>query len=131
MSTRACTVTNGNAVAEARGQHPAFTPRADILELESEFQVHVELPGVRREDLSIEIEKGVLHLHGEVVEERAKRRGWIAREYGVGAFDRRFRMGDGIDDEGIEADLSDGILTLRLPKRESARARKIEVREID
>jgi HSP20 family molecular chaperone IbpA len=133
MNTQVCTVGNGNGhgLAERRAQRAVFVPRCDVAEHENEFSIHVELPGVRREGLSIEVDKGVLSLRGEVVEERAKRRGWIAREYGTGDFERRFRIGEGIDTEAIEAELVHGVLILRLPKRDSMKARRIEVREIE
>lgn len=104
-----------------------FQPAVDIFESKEAFVVYADLPGVKQEDMDIDIRDGVLSLTA-AVEEPAPNLRPLYREYGVGGYMRRFTLGNKIDTARIEAALKDGVLTLTLPKADAARARKIEVR---
>ena len=96
-----------------------WEPRVDICETPGEIIVEVELPGVRREDVRIEIEGDVLHITGErrTTAERQERNYYrLERHYG--RFARQLRLPSTVDREGIRAEFEAGILIITLPKRE-------------
>ena len=97
---------------------PTFTPRADIVAIESGYQVEVELPGVPSENLTVELEQGVLSLRGQTSE--------TARIEPI-AYERSFLLSDDVEGERIQAELKNGLLTLTLPKAERALPRQVPV----
>lgn len=104
-----------------------YTPRFDICELENEFVLMGDLPGVVAEDLDIRYEKQELTILGKVAPRFAEAR-YFAAEYGVGDFYRSFTIQELVDAEAIAAELKDGVLTVRLPKRPEVRPKKIAVK---
>ena len=102
-----------------------FIPRFDIWEGDDELLLYGDLPGVAVEDLDIRFENSELTIHGVV----AQRHGgeFLFGEYGVGDFHRTFTVGETIDAEKISAEMSNGVLTLRLPKSEKVKPRRIQV----
>lgn len=110
-------------------QGQTFAPAVDIEEQDSAFVLWAELPGVKREDLHIEVDDDVLTIKGErkfeAKEEETKRFQRVERRYG--AFQRRFSVPQHVDASGIEANLSEGVLELRLPKKPEVTPRRIEV----
>ena len=102
-----------------------FTPRADIVAIESGYQVEVELPGVSSESLSVELEQGVLSLRGQT-SGTAGESGENPRTEPI-AYKRSFRLSDAVEGERIEAELKNGLLTLTLPKAARALPRQISV----
>lgn len=104
----------------------AFAPAVDVFEDDEAIFVQAELPGLRLEDVTVGVESDVLTLSGERKSEREE--GFAMRERWHGAFARSFKLPRTIDVERIEATLKEGVLTVRLPKRESVKARKIEVK---
>jgi HSP20 family protein len=103
-----------------------FSPAVDVHEDAESISVEVELPGLTLSDVTVGVENDLLTLSGE--RKSAREEGHIIRERWVGAFARSFKLPRTVDVEKIEATLKDGILTVRLPKRESVKPRKIEVR---
>jgi HSP20 family protein len=104
-----------------------FTPRVDILAREDEVVVYADVPGVVVGDVDIRFEKGELTIHGRC----APRQGevhYLVREYEVGDFYRVFSVSDEIDASKITAELTDGVLTLHLPRAAAGMPRKIPVR---
>jgi HSP20 family protein len=105
-----------------------FSPRVDVRELEKEFVLRAELPGISKDDVKLAIENRVLTISGEKKHEKSEDKGNIYfREAAYGEFSRSFNLGDGIDESKIKADYKDGILTVTLPKSEKAVARQIEI----
>jgi len=103
-------------------------PRVDIHESEQEYRVRVDLPGVQKDDLSVEVEKGnlVLRAQREATEDsltpiRVERRQSVT-------YVRSFSLGDDVDADNISAELKDGVLTVSLPKQEKSLPRRIQVR---
>jgi HSP20 family protein len=111
----------------AARRNEIFRPEVDIYETGEEFVVKANVPGARPEAIDLNVEKGVLTMRAEVGVRTPENARPLGREYGVGAFERSFRIGEGIDTERIGAELKDGVLTLRLPKAETTRSRKISV----
>ncbi|MFQ5490483.1 MAG: Hsp20/alpha crystallin family protein [Phycisphaerae bacterium] len=105
-----------------------FRPNVDIVERPGELTVLADMPGTRAEDVDIQFEGGVLTIHAKVPRRQAEDTAYVLKEYGVGDFHRTFQVSEAIDSERIGAEYSDGVLTLHLPKTESARLRKIAVK---
>lgn len=114
--------------AESTRPGPVFTPATDILESESAITVLADMPGVKSEDLVIDLRDNVLTIEGRVAKVEGENERVVLREYETGSFRREFRLTNLIDQARIDASLKDGILRLTLPKAEAARPRKIEVR---
>jgi HSP20 family protein len=103
-----------------------YTPRVDILETEDELLLLADLPGVKEENVDVRFENGELTLHARRAP--VKTTGAILWENQVGDFFRAFRISEQIDAGKIWAELKNGVLTLHLPKMETAKPRKIAVR---
>jgi len=98
-----------------------FTPAVDIYETDQHLVMLAELPGVAEQDLQLEVVRGILTLEAE----QAAVAGSAQK-----AYYRQFKLSDRIDADAGEAELKDGILTLRLPKTEAAKAKKIAVKTL-
>lgn len=103
--------------------------KADVRETEKEFIVEADMPGVKKEDIRLELIDGVLTIgveHNEEVEE--KRENYIRKERKFGSACRSFRV-DGVKQENVTAKYNDGVLTVTLPKSEDVkpRAHKIDI----
>lgn len=106
----------------------AFVPRVDVLESKEGFVLRAELPGLKKDDLKVTLDNGVLTLSGEKRYETEKdEMNYHLRETRQGKFERRFRLREGIDRNAIKADYKDGILTLSLPKSKEALSREIAI----
>lgn len=106
---------------------PTYRPAVDIIENEHELLVVADVPGASSDDINIQFERGELTICAKVQPRRKDDVSYLLREYGVGDFCRTFRIGEGIDDARITAETKNGVLTLHLPKRESAKPRRIAV----
>ncbi len=105
-----------------------FCPEVDIYETGDEYVLTADVPGARPDTIDLNVENGVLTLRAGAPDRTPGESRTVLREYGVGAYERTFRIGEGIDTERIGAELKNGVLTLRLPKAETTRSRKIEVK---
>jgi len=105
----------------------AFVPSADIYESENALTVVLEMPGVSKEDIDVGIEDGVLTVEAGIDFSKYDDLQPVYSEYNVGPFRRTFRISSQIDQNGINAKLQDGIITLELPKAEAAKPRRIQV----
>jgi HSP20 family protein len=117
------------AMTESGRETCTYRPAVDVIETADSLRIVADVPGSRAESIDARVEDGVLTIRAEVPQ-REVRGGaqWRLREYGVGAWERSFRLGDDVDSSRIEAVCRDGVLTLTLPKAAHARPRKIEVR---
>jgi HSP20 family protein len=105
----------------------AWSPLADVEETDDAYVLEIELPGVRREDVTVELQGNELVVSGEIKER--ERKGVLRRQSRpTGRFEYRLALPQKIDPDRIEAGLSDGVLTLRVPKVEQAQRRRIEVK---
>ncbi len=107
---------------------PVYSPAVDIFEHESAITVLADMPGVRAQDLEIDLRENVLTLTGRVSQPAAEGPAHVLREYEPGTFFRQFTLGSTIEQSKIDAKLTDGVLRLELPKAEKARPRQIAVR---
>ena len=116
------------AKPEQTGTAPVFTPAVDIFETEKEITLLADLPGVTNKNVTIDLNDDVLTLAGDVEPFENPDEQDLMIEYEVGKYYRQFTLSEIIDQEKIEANLSDGVLRLSLPKAEKAQPRKIEVK---
>ena len=86
-----------------------------------------EMPGCDPKGIDVQFENGELTLYGRVVPRQLPKGGWLTCEFEVGDFARTFNVTESIETEKISAEYEQGILTLRLPKVETAKPRRIEV----
>jgi HSP20 family protein len=108
----------------------AFIPPADLLVDDDRVTVYMDVPGLRTETLELELENDVLTVRGErpFPYPHEDGQGPVRRiERGFGRFERALRVPRGLDPDAIQASLSDGVLTLRVPKPETMRPRRIEI----
>lgn len=113
---------------EATRPTRAFMPNADIFETEDALTVVLEMPGVDRDNINISVENGVLTVEGTINFGKYEGLQPVYSEYNVGPFRRSFRISSRIDQDNINAEMSDGVITLVLPKVEEVKPRRIEVR---
>ncbi|NLI33588.1 MAG: Hsp20/alpha crystallin family protein [Deltaproteobacteria bacterium] len=108
---------------------PLFVPPVDIYESNGTLTLVADMPGVSIENLTIDLDKDTLTIRGATgVEETGGRT--LLREYVSGDYYRQFSISNLIDREKIDASIKDGVLRLTLPKAESAKPRKIEVKAV-
>jgi HSP20 family protein len=106
---------------------PRVTPATDILEREDGFHVFMDIPGVRREDLKIEINENDLLVSGRAGQAASDKETFLEVQFGPGEYVRAVNLSDLIDRERIKATLKDGVLSIHLPKLEKAAPRRIPV----
>lgn len=105
-----------------------WVPSVDVSETEGEYQIKAEIPDVKKEDVKVTVEDGVLTIQGErkhEKEEKGKKYHRVERSYG--SFVRSFTLPDLVDEEKVKAEFKDGVLNLQLPKSEKAKPKAIEV----
>lgn len=95
-----------------------FSPRVDVKDKADHVEISAELPGVKKDDINITLENGILTLNAESrYEEKEEREGRIIRqERRYGKYVRSFDLGSGVNEKDIKANFTDGILTLTAPK---------------
>jgi len=104
----------------------SFTPSVDVQTTESELTLSLDVPGLKQEDLELQIENGVLTVKGErKYKGDTRERAWLGRSYG--AFRASYTLPDYVDLEHVTAHLADGVLTVRAPKHERAKPKKIAI----
>jgi HSP20 family protein len=107
-----------------------WSPAVDIFETEGEIVVKAELPGMERNDITLNLEKNVLTLKGERrLEKETKEDNYHRIERSYGGFSRAFAIPATVDDEKIRAEYKDGVLKIELPKKEQAKPKQIRIAE--
>jgi HSP20 family protein len=104
-----------------------FLPTTDIYETEQALTVVMEMPGVDKGKVEINVEEGVLTVEGRIDFSKYEALEPVYTEYNIGNFRRSFNLSNSIDQDKIRADMKDGVLTVTLPKAEQAKPRKIAV----
>ena len=106
----------------------AFAPALDVEETDDAFTLYVEIPGVQASDVDVSIEESVLTIAGsrDFYEDKTAD-GFRRVERRFGTFHRSVRLPDRVDPDGITAEYKDGLLTVAVPKAESAKPRRIQV----
>lgn len=112
------------------GGDRGWIPAMDIVENEDAFVATADLPGLTKDDIDISLEDGALSISGERKIQHTEgdgNKGFRRLERSYGAFHRSFTLPQGVDVEKVEAKFADGVLSLTLPKAETARSRKISI----
>lgn len=104
-----------------------FTPNVDIFETETEITLLADIPGVKPDDLNIDLKDNVLTLAGDVKPDESDAEKPVYSEYRTGSYYRQFSISEVIDQSKIEAHVTDGVLRLALPKVAKAAPRRITV----
>ena len=106
-----------------------WAPRVDIAETDNEFIIKAEIPDVKKEDVKVTVDSGVLTIRGQrkqEKEQKGKKFHRVERYYG--SFTRSFTLPDYVDETKIEASFKDGMLNLQIPKTQAAKPKAIEVK---
>jgi HSP20 family protein len=106
----------------------AWAPAVDIKENEHELLVNADLPGIDPKDLDIHVENNILTIRGErKFEKKVDEANYLRVERAYGSFSRSFSLANTVNPDGIKADYQNGVLTLRIPRREEAKPKQIRV----
>ena len=105
-----------------------YVPNTDIYETEEALTLVMEVPGVEKKDVSVQLENDVLRVEGRIDFSKYEGLEPVYAEYNVGHYARGFTLSDKIDQDGISAELADGVLTLTLKKAKAAQPRRIAIR---
>jgi HSP20 family protein len=112
---------------------PSFVPAADVVVTDDDLTVVMDVPGVKADDLSVELEGDVLTVRGERPLPTSAQgaddggRVWQRLERGFGQFERAVRVPQGLDPEAVTASMSDGVMTVHIPMPESRKPRRVEI----
>ena len=104
-----------------------FQPVTDIFETDQALTVVLEMPGVNKESVEVGVENDVLTINGQIDFSKYEGLQPLYIEYNIGNYSRSFQISSKIDQDGIKAELKDGVMTLVLPKAERAKPRRISV----
>lgn len=104
-----------------------FTPAVDIFETDHDITLLADMPGVTPEKMTIDLHDGVLTFTGDATPWENPNEKDVLIEFEIGKYHRQFTLSEAIDQDKIQAKLTDGVLRLTLPKAEKARPRKITV----
>jgi len=107
----------------------AFRPAAEIVKKDDSFQLSLSLPGVKKEDVKIELENNRLVISGERKSEHSEsENGLVRSEITYGRFSRSFTLSQEIEKDGIEATFTDGMLSIKLPVSEKVLPKAVEIK---
>jgi len=105
-----------------------WSPRTDLMEADHSYRIRLDLPGMTKEDISVNLQNNTLTVRGERTSDRTDENGEYVRvERAFGTFHRTFTLPDAVDAESIEASYEDGVLTINVPKTEEGTPRQIEI----
>lgn len=112
----------------ALGEMIAWTPAVEMAETDDKLLLSVELPGMKRDDVQVTLDDGVLTIRGEKKEEQEKKeKRYHLWERRYGTFERSFTLPRSVDPQGIKAKFEDGVLKIEMPKSRQARGQRINV----
>lgn len=113
---------------EDQGSTAVWSPRTDLVEKDDAFHLRLDVPGMSKDDISINLQNGTLTVSGERSSERTEEgEEYVRVERAFGNFHRTFRLPDAVDQDNIEAAYEDGVLTINVPKTEESTRRQIEI----
>jgi len=125
--TRDVSKQESGAVQDVKPQEQAILPAVDIFENEAGITVQADMPGVSRDRLDVHIDSDTLSIEGRAVIPMPGDMDALYADIRSTRYQRSFSLSRELDTDRIEAALKDGVLTLRIPKREEHRPRRIEV----
>ena len=105
-----------------------YVPNADIFETDNALTVVMEIPGVEKKDVSVQLENEVLRIEGRIDFSKYEGLEPVYAEYNIGHYARAFTLSNKLDQDGITADLADGVLTLTLKKAKEMVPKRIPIK---
>jgi HSP20 family molecular chaperone IbpA len=112
---------------EPQKTFPRVRPATDIIEREDGFHIFLDMPGVKRDELVIDLNENELRVSGKAVHPAQVKTDTLSMEFGSGEYIRSFTLSDAVDREGIKAILTNGVLELHLPKVAKVQPKRIEI----
>jgi HSP20 family protein len=113
---------------ETRRYGRTWAPRADIYETQEQVVIQLDMPGVQADQIEVQCDKGMLSIKGErPFSGKVPQRQYYRVENVYGPFERYFEIPRALDVESVEANVQDGVLTLKFPKKEEAKPKKITI----
>ena len=113
---------------EGNGKKLDWAPSADISETEKEYVIRAELPAVKKEDVQVTLDDGMITVKGECKQQKADKNEKFHRvESFYGSFERRFSLPDNVDADAITCESKDGILTVHIPKSEVSKQKPRQI----
>ncbi|ACV68012.1 Hsp20/alpha crystallin family protein [Desulfohalobium retbaense] len=106
---------------------PRYRPATDIIEKEDGFHLLVDMPGVSKEQLTIDLNDNTLRVSGKSESLLASQERNLDQEFATAEYVRSFTLSDVIDQNGIQANLNNGVLDIHLPKVQKSEPKKIEI----
>jgi HSP20 family protein len=104
-----------------------WIPAMDLVETVDHYALRVDLPGVREDDVTVQLEDNVLTVAGQRVPENDKGEGYYRRERAFGAFSRSLTLPDGVDPDHVQAQFDLGVLAITIPKPEQKKPRQVQI----
>jgi HSP20 family protein len=117
-----------NQDGNGSSQQAVWAPRTDLIETDDAYRIHLDVPGVSKDALTINYKDNQLTVSGERASDRAdEKEEYVRVERAFGHFYRSFALPRTVNAEGISADYQDGVLTIHVPKTEGVKPRQIEI----
>jgi HSP20 family protein len=114
--------------SEASGRRAEWAPSADISETEKEYVIRAELPAVKKEDVEVTFDDGIISIKGERKQQEDSQSERFHRvESFYGSFERRFSLPENVNSDGITCESKDGILTVHIPKNETPKQKPKQI----
>jgi len=105
-----------------------WMPSVDVSESENEYTIKADIPGMKKEDIKISLERNTMSISGERKEEvEEKNKNYVRREKSYGSFFRSFELPHAVDSKNIKATYSDGVLSINVPKSEESKPKEIKI----
>jgi HSP20 family protein len=113
---------------ESEETSAVWAPRTDLSETDDAYRIHLDVPGMDKEDITINLQSNTLTVSGERASERREEgEEYVRVERAAGNFHRSFTLPDAVDPAQVEAAYNDGVLTINVPKTEESTRRRIEI----
>ena len=123
---------SGTAEEKPAGYYPDvrfYKPPADIYETENEFGIYLDMPGVKKGDLVVKLEDNIhLLVEGKINKENKTEGQYVKNECYYTGYQRYFHLSDDVNKDKIEAEYKDGVLKVKLPKKEEVKPREISIK---
>ena len=115
--------------ADGDQEQAVWTPRVDLAETEDVYLVHLDVPGMKKDELTINYQDGTLSISGErKFEEKEENANFVRVERRFGHFYRSFELPKAVNAEQIDASYHDGVLDIRIPKAEESKPKAIKIK---
>jgi HSP20 family protein len=114
----------------SRWQGEEFSPSTNLYEKDGSYHLTAELPGIKKDDVSITIDGNVLTVTGKKESEKEETgKNYYMKESRYGSFSRSFRLPEEVDESKVDASLKDGVLKVSIPVKEGAKSRKVKIKD--